>query len=254
MMREAPTANGGEKFRDEVSHPKRQKERSQDNRPGNGSAAITNSDTMIYQNVLERIDSHEQVDPEILFKVNVSENANEEERRNSSSSEDRNEIDMSDELMEVEINENFISDCEAEVRRRSVSSDRHSNHDKHAKADDLVRRVEAGQANINVNPGKVHLPHFDTLNLNERELTSAMDDSYNMVGSNLDLLTKEKIRRGEYVDFSKLLPKDKLPSASEEGRMDLIHKGGQTYFVPALEREGVAGNSITGFYKWEQAF
>ena len=87
-----------------------------------------------------------------------------------------------------------------------------------------------------MNPGKVQLPQLDILNLHDRELTSAMDNSYNMVGSNLDLLTKEKIRKGEYIDFSKLLPRDKLSSAAEEGCMDLVHKGGQTYFIPAAER------------------
>ena len=78
----------------------------------------TNSETTIYHNVLDKIPTENQiqefeeiqVDQEITFVNHKSKN------RDSSSSEDR--IDMSDELIEVDINEQFIVDCARDVENR----------------------------------------------------------------------------------------------------------------------------------------
>ena len=78
--------------------------------------------------------------------------------------------------------------------------------------------------------------------------SSIVDENYVMIGGHIDMTLREKIKRGEFVDFAKLLPKDQL--SSDESKLELIQRGGQTFFVPT-EREG---SSITSFYKWEQAF
>ena len=41
--------------------------------------------------------------------------------------------------------------------------------------------------------------------------------------------------------------------SEDDHRMELISKGGSTYFVPVSERE-IVGGGITNFTKWEQAF
>ena len=59
---------------------------------------------------------------------------------------------------------------------------------------------------------------------------------------------QEKIRHGEYVDFSKLLPKDHI-TVEEDSRMELVVKNGQTYWTPMSEVV-----VINCFSRWEQAF
>ena len=54
----------------------------------------------------------------------------------------------------------------------------------------------------------------------------------------------------EYVDFAKLIPKDKI-TAEEDHRMEMINKGGMSYWVPVANCETT---TISGFGKWEQAF
>ena len=76
-----------------------------------------------------------------------------------------------------------------------------------------------------------------------------VDKNYLVIGSHIDLSLHDKIKRGDYVDFAKLLPKDKIATAQEEHCFELVNRGGQTFFVPA-ERE----SGVTSFQKWEQAF
>ena len=81
-------------------------------------------------------------------------------------------------------------------------------------------------------------------------MSYCVDDNYVAVGSHIDSTLHEKILRSEYVDFAKLLPRDR--SYNEDNRMELINKGGQTFFIPACDKE--SSHSISGFGKWEQAF
>ena len=86
------------------------------------------SETTVYHNLLSKVDENSlnnelpqpmdiEEDQEISFKMKP--------QRNSSSSEDQ--IDTSDELIEIDINEKFIADCAAEAERRR-SRDRAEKH------------------------------------------------------------------------------------------------------------------------------
>ena len=66
----------------------------------------------------------------------------------------------------------------------------------------------------------------------------------------MDQNLQEKIARIEYIDFAKLLPKDRF-SKIEDQHMEIISKGGATFFSPVSDREMV---SINCFSRWEQAF
>ena len=79
---------------------------------------------------------------------------------------------------------------------------------------------------------------------------SNVDDYYVVVGAHIDSSLKEKIAKGKYIDFARLLPREK--SQPDDGRLKLINKGGQTYFIPAVERE--SAGVISSFNKWEQTF
>ena len=68
------------------------------------------------------------------------------------------------------------------------------------------------------------------------------------VGSHLEEGLIKKIENGEFVDFAKLIPKDKIIAETDETKLKLVIHEGKTFYVPAK------GNSvITGFRKWEQA-
>ena len=78
------------------------------------------------------------------------------------------------------------------------------------------------------------------------------DDDFFHLSCHIDSNVRGKIERGEFVDLEKLLPKSKGASfgAEEAGRMEWIHKDGQTYLAPAADM----GSKINGIRKWDQAF
>ena len=81
--------------------------------------------------------------------------------------------------------------------------------------------------------------------------TAACDDNYIVVGTHLEQALQLKIINHEYVDFARLSPKGNKVSREEDHRMELVSRGGFTYFVPVSDREI---SQITNFSKWEQAF
>ena len=100
----------------------------------------------------------------------------------------------------------------------------------------MLRKSECNQANLIPLTGKNY------------GSTAQIDEGYILVGSHLDGSTIDKIQKGEYVDFGKLVPKDKV-LAEDDQRLEIIIKGGRTYYVPVSE-----STEITSFAKWEQAF
>ena len=77
------------------------------------------------------------------------------------------------------------------------------------------------------------------------------DDTFFHVTCHLDPVLKNKIAKGEFVELDRLLPKQRNSGgfSQEEQRMNIVHREGQTYFVPAQNQLKV--NSIR---RWEQAF
>ena len=124
------------------------------------------------------------------------------------------------------------------------------------RAEVMVRDAEAAKARILEVPGM--FPAVN--NNNEVNVHNSLggnvaafvlvDEEYLVVGNYVDDLTKRKIGNGEYVDFSKLLPKDKV-GMEEDHHMEMINKGGMFYWVPVSDHENAA---ISNFNKWEQVF
>ena len=79
------------------------------------------------------------------------------------------------------------------------------------------------------------------------------DDDFFHVSCHIDNNLKTKIQNGEYIDLERLLPRDRSGvlegNHSEESVLELVSKGGQTYFAPAKDRA-----KITSVHKWDQAF
>ena len=104
------------------------------------------------------------------------------------------------------------------------------------RANQLVKEAEAAKARIRPTTGKHKLN------------TAQIDENYIVVGNHLDTLTTEKIERGEYVDFGKLVPKDRV-MVQEDQRLEMVIRGGKTFYVPVSD-----STEITSFSRWEQAF
>ena len=109
-----------------------QKEQTLESRPNKATeqgknvvlTEISASDTTICRNVLEKVND-QQDDPEITFKLNEEQktNVSAPNKRDSSSSEDQDQVDTSDELMDIDmdINDKFIADCACEAKRHKLS-------------------------------------------------------------------------------------------------------------------------------------
>ena len=108
-------------------------------------------------------------------------------------------------------------------------------------ADDMIKQAELGRARIYETPGELQfsdelrgvthkIPHM-TLDLNSEYVHSVMvDENYLVLGSHIDDGTKQKIAKGEYVDFAKLLPKDRILTLEEPQRLEMMTKNMGMFF------------------------
>ena len=75
------------------------------------------------------------------------------------------------------------------------------------------------------------------------------DDDFFHITCHVDPTVKSKIERGEYVDFEKLLMRDRFWCRGDDTKLEFYHHDGHTYLAPP-EREF----KINNVRKWEQAF
>ena len=117
------------------------------------------------------------------------------------------------------------------------------------RADKYITEAEKAKARIFQTPGKEISPlsSFDMLKLQLH--TAIIDEDYETVAGHLDENIQQKIVNGEYVDFARLIPKDRINSMQDENRLYPHQKDGQTYFAP-----NSSGVIISNFAKWERAF
>ena len=60
-----------------------------------------------------------------------------------------------------------------------------------------------------------------------------VDEQYSVVALHVDEATYNKIVTGQYVDFAKLIPKDKIDDEDEV--LQLVRRNGQTFYAPVKE-------------------
>ena len=77
-----------------------------------------------------------------------------------------------------------------------------------------------------------------------------VDEQYSIVDAHIDENMRLRIENGEYIDFARLLPRNRAILANSN-EMVMIMKDGRTVWQPANERDLVTINSFT---RWEQAF
>ena len=78
-----------------------------------------------------------------------------------------------------------------------------------------------------------------------------IDENYLIIGTHVDPALQQKIVNHEYVDFARLIPRGSRVSREEDNCLEIISRGGATYFIPAADREA---SIKSNFGRWEQAF
>ena len=108
-------------------------------------------------------------------------------------------------------------------------------------AEKIIREAEQSKARIFAPPGNFsHFPRTD----------EHIDDDFLVVAAHVDEITRVKIIKGEYIDFVKLIARDKV-TLEEDLLMEMVNKGGIPHWVPVSEREKSKISSVTC---WDQAF
>ena len=232
---EQPTANNSRGVRNKIGTPNK----SEGKKEQKEVAPITNeSETTIYHNILQM--NNEGIPDQVSFLADPDDPEIQFKNKNRDSSSSEEPIDTSDEIVEDNnVTDRFIADCAAEAERRRSGSQ----GGKVNRAVEMVHEAEVSKAVMFATQGN---DKFSQLPIN----ATSYDENYQIVGANLDPSIRNKIINHEYVDFSQLIPKDRVYS-QDDHRMELICKGGQTYFVPVSDRKTVGIHSLP---RWEQAF
>ena len=92
------------------------------------------------------------------------------------------------------------------------------------KAKQIIRNAELTKEQLLPKTGKNYFDYS----------TAVIDKTFFVVGSNLDLATIEKIQKGDYVDFGKLVPKDRV-LVEEDKRLEIVIRNGRTFYVPVSD-------------------
>ena len=182
--------------------------------------------------------------------------------RNSSSSEDLdiddgNEQVMSNNNLDVMIGKFLgrqrVALDEAERQQRldqmMGQQQQHRPEDRQDNHNNMLRQVEeeAEQRARQASKGKDRA--FEVSG-KDNFPTWLFNEDFMVLAANLDESLTKKIEAGEYVNFAKLIQKDKL-LIEDETRLELVNRGGVSYWVPLVDRDNVEINNIG---KWDQAF
>ena len=120
----------------------------------------------------------------------------------------------------------------------------------------MIRESEAAKTRIYEVAGNVDLQNHNYEYAVKGDYAHALlvDEKYKQVASHVDEITRERIVKGEYVEFSKLLPTDRILQQEDNRYVPIMEKG-ETYWLPASEvnRKNEL-NDIISYFKWEQAF
>ena len=167
-------------------------------------------------------------------------------------------MDTSDEYQADIDAVNLISECQerAAGRSRSRSEERTKKADRKSVqnnreqlADRMIREAEESKARVYAAPGK----DVVITNVEQSPFMHAVlvDERYMALGSHIDESMKKKIISHDYIDFARLLPRNKIAEEDNSNMMKLINKGGYAYYTPARETDQ---SQVSSFSKWEQAF
>ena len=228
------------------------------------------SNTMIYDRAVQQMDATSQC---IITS----------QKSASSSSEDNGIIDTSDKMIEVTNQVNNIvifqersgssggnRDCDGDHFYDREPEPGPSNYHKDSvevareHSAEMTREAEASMVRVfdpkgkqdsvpNIEQGKVnHYVEADRSpnHMGIRHLPAEVDEDYLLVGNYVEDHIRQRIKNGEYVDFARLLPRDRLVM-DEDNQMEIVNRNGKMFFVPANDNDT---SGVTNFSRWEQAF
>ena len=115
-------------------------------------------------------------------------------------------------------------------------------------AERIIREAELSKALVYDTPGKDDKKLLPLNMISDYVQDAIADEHYKIIGVHIDQTTKTKILNNEYVDFTKLLPRDRV-SQEEDGRVQMIFKNGIPFYIPVNDYQ-----QISSFSRWEQAF
>ena len=125
-------------------------------------------------------------------------------------------------MMEVNCDDNFVVDAHPSDGRNNSQYGAGLSQ----QADDMIRRAEVDKICIVHTPGK-DLCHSNNVNCLAmpygQQYSTTVDENYLVIGSHVDAAMQEKIKRGEYIDFAKLIPRDR--PVHDDHRLELVSKG-----------------------------
>ena len=219
------------------------------------SVKNSNSETTVYENAVpEAAPSTIEVDGgEVIINLKRSKQGN-----NPLSDE---QADTSDKL--INVTDQFIADCAAEAERRRLLDSKQGGRiddreDPIVEAEQRIKDAEASKIRIVATPGnELNVNNLSVdqepqgLIQNVSAMVRSVDDNYQMIGAHIDSGIRQKIFRHEYIDFVRLITRDRI-TKEEDHRMEIVSKGGFTYFVPVSDREAFC--TVNCFGHWEQAF
>ena len=133
-------------------------------------------------------------------------------------------VDTSDELINIDCDK-FIAECSVEADKQR----RRKGEDPFKRSGNMIREAEGNPTLVKVRPGKQRYHKFlgcaRDQPLTERVLpANLVDEEYMVIGGHVDSELQEKIINFEYVDFSKLIPRDRVAKI-EDQRMELVMRG-----------------------------
>ena len=142
---------------------------------------------------------------------------------------------------------------EMAAQQRSRNSLRRA-EDNRAHLYQVPGKNKEAENNLNCTGGNPVPKQYEINAFSESDLFHSVivDEEYTVIGNQIDEQMKRKILAGEYVNFSKLLVKDRVLS-QQDVRMEMVNRNGMSFWVPINDRDSNQ-NSITSFGKWQQAF
>ena len=215
-----------------------------------------------YNKNLDKTGARESTSEVIIYKraVDISVNGDNEIGENmlisGSSDESNNNSDESNNSMglEADLNMFAIADKAGVEGERTVKG----KQDKTEKAVVLTPKEKAEQRICNAEKAKARLLEVKGNQIENLESDSLghlihsvlVDEEYSAIASHLDENMRRSIMTGEYVDFVRLLPRDRIQLEQDQW-MEIVNRGGMTYWVPVSDRNSA---TISNIAKWEEAF
>ena len=108
----------------------------------------------------------------------------------------------------------------------------------------MIRDAEKVKANI------FPLQGGDIYSSKDFNFTARIDEEYLTLGGHIDENMQQKIIKGDYIDFGRLILRDRI-LMEEDGRMELTIKDGKAFWSPVSAHDST---NIGHFQRWEQAF